>query len=167
MTTENIQVGEFPLPFNTYQVRCIACTFETSKNGNPMYKQIWEVVTPTVNFRGKTWSCAGLQFTNWTTLTDKARKNNQEFLAKMGLSDVVSLDAANPTPEAFLGIGARCALIGAEKVWEAEDELEDGTKVKRVITDEDGKPAVTYEVKIHKALGFRGRDKSCDVSCPA
>lgn len=161
MTTQNIEVGSFPLPLGNYQVRCIGCTFEMSSKGNPMYKQQWEIVTPTVNYKGKVWQCAGLQFTNWTTLTDKAKKNNEEFLKKLDIS--ASLDANNPTPDAFLGIGARCFLVGQEKKWEVEEEAADGTKVKRVLTDADGSPAVTYDVQIHRALGFRGRDKTVDA----
>lgn len=163
MTTQNIEIGDFPLPQNTYQVRCIACTFETSSKGNPMYKHIWEIVTPTANWRGKTYKCAGLTFTSFTTLTDKAKASNEKLLGKLKLLDKVSLDPSTPTPEAFLGIGARAVLVGSEKQWKSKEENADGTFTEEVMMDENGKPLVTYQVELHRMLGFIGRDTSVDA----
>lgn len=159
---EEVQVGEFPLPLKQYVVRCIGCTFETSKKGNPMYKQIWEIVTPTAEYRGQQWKCAGLQFTNFTTLTDSAKNANEKLCAKLQIKP--SLDANAPNPEAFLGIGARAVLSGSEKQWKEKVELGDGTFKEEVMKDDNGKPITTYEIRLHAVLGFVGRDRTADLN---
>jgi len=159
----NIEIGDFPLPQQTYTARCIGCIFKTSQKGNPMYEQTWEITTPTANWRGKTYKCAGLQFTNWLTLTEKGKDNNEKFLKKMQLQDV-SLDANNPTPEKFLGIGASVALVGAERRHKSKVENADGSFTEEDLLDADGKPVVTYNIELLRSVGFLGRNKAHDAA---
>jgi hypothetical protein len=143
MTENTIPEHEIRLANNCYKFRILECERQTSKKGNPMLFQVFEIIeNGPYTQDGETLDINGVKIMNWAILSDKAIGVVNAQRDSFGLPKVSVKDLDNINPLDYKG-----AEGYAYAVSESEEMRNDVTG-EPVLNPYTKKPEVTWRKKI-------------------